>query len=387
MSSPASGKSRGVKIVSAERPNTMGISDRDLATLLDRLEAAERDGAGKAKRTFARWQFRKATVLVTIVHPGGTESKLKLACRNLSRGGCALLHNAFVHPGTACRVILPRADGLTYREITGVVRRCQHRVSTLHELGVSFDQEIDLNDFMGSQHGVACHSLENVKPERLVGRLLLLEESEIDARIVTHYLRETGLTITQVKTQDDLMKEAANGFDIIMMDSRLAKLNNLDVVQRLREEQVTSPILLMTADPMALLQMQQEQAGISPLIKPLDQPQLLRTIAEYLLVKQGNKNATPPGAGNMDHPLAGRFVAELRNCITQVDAAIKGNDAGAIRDMALKIKGTAPVIGFTQLASAAEQAVDAMARNPEEAIRVGHQMIAAMKRTLDSYGG
>lgn len=387
MASPAGGKGRGMKIVSAERPNTVGISERDLTTLLDKLEAAERDGAGKAKRTFARWPFRKATILVTIVHPGGTEAKLKLACRNLSRGGCSLLHNSYVHPGTACRVILPRADAVTYSEIVGTVKRCQHRVATLHELGIAFEHEIDLKDFMGSQHGVACHSLESVKPESLTGRLLLLEESDIDARIVSHYLRETGLTITHVKTSDEAFKEARQGFDMILMDSRPAKADGQDLVARIREDQVTSPILLMTADPMAALQAQLDLAGLSLLIKPLDQSQLLRTIAEYLLVKQNDKGGAPPSAGNMEHPLAGRFVGELRNCITLVEAAIKANDATAIRDMALKLKGTAPVIGFTQLAKGAEAAFEAVTRNVADAPRVGNQLVAAMKRTLDTYGG
>src|SRR5262245_25079873 len=112
-----------------ERPNTLGLQPRSLDALLDHLDDPE-DPKAVARREFVRWPFRRTTIHISIFHPGGSMVSLKLACRNLSRGGLALLHNAYVHPGSPCRVELPTLSGV-FDRVEGVIQRCAHRRGTL----------------------------------------------------------------------------------------------------------------------------------------------------------------------------------------------------------------------------------------------------------------
>src|ERR1051325_1102529 len=109
------------KLSSEERPNTIGLQTKPLEALLEFLDHPE-DAKNVARRQFSRWPFRQATIRVTISHPGGSTVVLKLACRNISRGGIGLLHTSFVHPGSSCRVELPNINGGMDRIDAGIQR-------------------------------------------------------------------------------------------------------------------------------------------------------------------------------------------------------------------------------------------------------------------------
>ena len=95
---------------STERPNTIGMEAHHLDVLLNHLDTPA-DNKANTNRTYARWPFRRTAIKVNIFHPGGSEVSLKLACRNLSRGGVGVLHTAYIHPGSTCTVELPNETG------------------------------------------------------------------------------------------------------------------------------------------------------------------------------------------------------------------------------------------------------------------------------------
>ncbi len=150
-----------------ERPNTIGIPARQLETLLDHLDQPE-DAKDTVRRQFSRWPFRQATINVTITHPGGSSVTLRLACRNLSKGGVGLLHSSFVHPGSLCKIELPNLSG-TRDRVDGVIQRCTHRRGTLHELGVRFRQPIDLTRYVLRDQAARSPSLEKVYADNHAG--------------------------------------------------------------------------------------------------------------------------------------------------------------------------------------------------------------------------
>lgn len=338
-------------MIAADRPNTIGLSDRDLASLLDKMEAADRAAGVDTRRAFARWPFRRVAVSVTLIHPGGSSVSLRLACRNLSRGGCSLFHSAFVHPGTGCIVVLPAADG-TDRELKGSIKRCIHRVATLHELGMSFEKEIDLRDFLPAEAGRICHSLEHVEPGKLAGRVLLAEGSEIDARIITHFLRETALEVTRASTIKDAVEQGSKFFDTILVDWRVGKESGVDAIAKLREAGVGAPVILMTPDPGAATESGVlSHPDVALLKKPISEEQLLRALAEQLLMRGGGSVAA--GSGEQ-HPLAEQFGDELKGYIATLESALKAFDAAALEETALQIQGTAPTVGFPELGAHAQ---------------------------------
>ncbi len=141
----------------------MGLDDRALERMLAALDVSDRPA--KPGRTFLRWPFRRATVPVLVTHPSGQQVRLELACRNLSRGGMSLLHASFLHTGTRCTVTLRDALG-QLRELESAVVRCRHCSGMIHEIGVRFDEPVDVRDFVPAEPLAERFALEAVDPAR-----------------------------------------------------------------------------------------------------------------------------------------------------------------------------------------------------------------------------
>ena len=67
--------------------------------------------------------------------------------RNLSQGGIAFLHEAYVYPETRCTVVLISATDQPV-EVSGKVVGCRHINGKLHEIAMSFDRTIEPDDFI-----------------------------------------------------------------------------------------------------------------------------------------------------------------------------------------------------------------------------------------------
>lgn len=351
--------SSGSKIVAAGRVNTIGLAERELMELLELMDSNDTSATkGPVRRDFARWPFRRASVALKMIHPGGTEVELRLACRNLSRGGACLLHNGFVHTGTACRVMLPRLAG-GFEDLAGVICRCSHRRGTLHEIGVKFNQPVDLKRFVSSENVGEVFSLERVAPEKLKGRLLLVEECAMNVRIVQHYLRETQMLVTQYNTAAEAMSVVSTPYDVVMIASALPDMKGLDLLAQMREAGVEAPVMLMTADEgvAAAKAAMQSDPNLCVLAKPLQHDVVLRSIAERLLVstpaaggaKESKKAAAVPTIGP-------ELLAELvRTNGALRQAATEASGAKAL-PLCLILKGAAGALEYPPLTAAATKA-------------------------------
>lgn len=370
------------KIVSSERPNTLGLGLRELGVLLDMIDSMD-GGRKPVRREFARWPFRQTGVMFSIDHPGGSSTKLKLACRNLSRGGISLLHAGFIHPGSRCKVQLTRTSGGTV-DVVGEVRRCQFRQGTLHEIGIKFDRQINLGDFVGGNNREDFFSLELVKPASLKGRLLHVEDCELDATIVRHYLRETSIQTELVTTGADAINRGMENFDIILCDWRLPDILGTEVVAKLRAMDILAPVLMVTSDAIGLMRVGLwELTNVSMLTKPFSQEQLLRSLAERLLVTQ----STAAGDSANENPvatLAGVPTELVRPMIERLELAITSGDAKVAGDMCLQLKGVAPSLGMPLVGKACENALSTITQlkpgaEPSKAVK---DLVTACKRAL-----
>lgn len=370
------------KVVSAERPNTLGLGQRELGVLLDMIDAMD-GGRKPVRREFARWPFRHTGVMFSIEHPGGSSTKLKLACRNLSRGGISLLHSGFIHPGSRCRIVLPRQSGGMV-DVTGEIKRCLHRQGTLHEFGIKFDKPINLGDFVGGSNREDFFSMELVKPETLKGRLLHVEDCELDATIVRHYLRETSIQTELVTTGTDAIARATDNYDLIMCDWRLPDILGTEVISRMRAMDVSAPVLIVTSDAIGLMKVGLwNLANASMLTKPFTQEQLLRSLAEKLLVTSSTPVGDSGAEGNVT-PLAGVPTELVRPMIERLELAITSGDAKVAGDMCLQLKGVAPSLGMPQVGKACENALVAIAalRPGVEPGKPVKDLVMACKRAL-----
>ena len=349
------------------RVNTLGWSQRELNLVLDHLEAADRAASGGThRREFARWPFRKAVVPVLLTHPGGTQSTLKLACRNISRGGISLLHNGYIYPGSAMRLTLPRSDG-GFSDVDGVIKRCVHRRGVLHEIGVSFKRPIHLRDYLILQATTEFYSLERVTPESIKGKLLLVEDSHLDVSIIKHLLRQTSLQIKHVETAkeaDEIV--SSEEVTIILCDAGLPDERGTLWLQRLRDRGCQVPAIITSADTMAMMRENAWQMrGVYPLPKPISQEGLLRTLAECLLLSDASQAAAATEYEQLPEHLTDRLRGMMANFATQLKDQIERGALEEAMVTALKMKGAAPSLGLPGVAQSAEMVV-AHVNDPKE---------------------
>jgi len=274
-------------ISAAGRNNTIGLAERELLELIDILDEAEQAWDRNPRRDFARWPFRQIGLEVSVVHPGGTEATIRLACRNISRGGIAVLHRGFLYPGTLCRVRLPRLDG-TSADLPGKVCRCQHRRGTLHEVGIKFNKPLNLKLYVKPKDHRSFHILESVNPASVKGRLLLVEHCALTTQILCHQLRETAVEVTTVTSATEALARAGEGFSVIVLAVAFPDMDCTAFIKSIRADGNETPALVLTSDPYKKPSCDAGfLADVGFLIKPLNQGLVLRTIADRL-VSQSN---------------------------------------------------------------------------------------------------
>lgn len=67
--------------------------------------------------------------------------------RNISVGGAGFFFNSYLHPGTQCHLALLDRNR-NGQLIQATIRWCRHVVKNIHEVGVQFAEEIDLERYI-----------------------------------------------------------------------------------------------------------------------------------------------------------------------------------------------------------------------------------------------
>jgi DNA-binding response OmpR family regulator len=344
------------RILSAERPNTLGLGPTELSALLDFLDGDDTH-CSKARREYARWPFRHVGLNVVFEHPGGGAVTLRLAGRNISGGGVALLHNGFLHPGTACRVALPRHDG-SIREVTGRIVRCAHRRGMLHEICIRFDKPIDVRQFARARPGEEFHTLERVDPAKLTGSVVYVEDNALDAKIVHHFLRETAIKLRVCATCSEGLEAAANECDLLLVDHELPDMLGTAFLRQARERGIVAPAIILTAKPAESMEGNLWAIpDVGFIRKPFTQDHLLRILAERLLLRNGESQSAR--AAETTQKNGG---AQLSSFAYLIEEGVKAGDVRALGEVLLRLEQQARSLGATQIADAAHAARDTLAK-------------------------
>ncbi len=338
--------------------NTIRLVGPDLVRLYAELDAAgERS---HPRREFLRWPFPKESILIELQHTGGASTKLNLACRNISTAGMSLLHNAYVHVGTPCLVHLQQIDGRP-SQLAGKVVRCRHVRGLVHELGIQFAAQINLRSFIRVDPLQGSFTLERVSAEKLIGSVLHIEDSAADRRLLRHYLRDTQLTVLAVENAEEALRRAPEGFDIIICDFDLPDMTGADVTEKLRAKGVQTPVIMVTAlgDPQTRARMLEARVS-AILIKPIAEEQMLRAVAEFMILEGGDAGGpvySTVAADNPAYAFIAEFIQDLRQTAGALSKALQANDTATLRRLCAQVKGSAPSLGFATLANAADAAL------------------------------
>ncbi len=349
----------------AKPDTTLRMSKAELEKLRAEIEFEATAPEGASKREFKRWPFDRRPIKMELQHPGGALTTLSYACRNLSRGGIALFHSAYVHLGSKCTITLPHPDRGELK-VPGKVVRVRHVSGKVHELGIRFDQPIDVRSILKLDPSDGGFVLERVSPDSLRGELLYIEDNELDRRLIRHFLAETNMDVTFANTFEEGVERLSPDYHIIVCDKDLPDGNGLDILKKLREMGSEVPFILITADGASADRIAPgELRPDNFLIKPTTRERLFSVLGEVLLLEKSKSIGGGPLYTTLtaSDPLFSEipsFVGELKQMTNVLEKAVNSADADTVRRVCAQIRGSAPTLGFMRLADFASIAYRAV---------------------------
>lgn len=358
--------------------NSLRLDEAALSALLNRLDNA-RSGSSAMRRRHTRWPFRRTRVDVRVDHPGGSSVALRMASRNISLSGISLLHNGFLHTGSGCEVAVPMPDG-SVRAMRGTIVRCSKLGGMIHEVGIAFDGPVPLREILLPGYASEFFSLKHVDPASLAGRLVHVEGSSLERRIVAHFLSCTSMEIVTAERVERGVELARTSPCVVLAGMQLADGTGLDVLRRLRDERIRVPVILTTSDLSASSSAAIEAARPEGfLVKPLNANKLLRALGEAELIAASWREREDADLLRRGH-MRDEFLVELYEQMAEAERALAAADREALGRVCRRIRGGASTLGFSDLASAADRAERTLADGPDR--NVFDELIAAAVELL-----
>jgi CheY-like chemotaxis protein len=345
------------------RPNTLNLDREALTPVLDSMDLfwvgpqAER----ALRRGYVRWPFRRETLELRIKHPGGTKSVIQVACRNISRNGLSVLHSTFIHPGTACTALVPQPKvGLL--PMDGTIVRCDHRSGIIHEVGVSFDREVDVRAFITHDPFGDFFSMERVEPQRLAGRVVCIDGAAVEQRFIAHLLRESRVTLLPAETAREGMAMAEAECDLLLCDLHLRDGTALEVIAALRAAGIKVPSIIMTSQKDAALRKALGELHVDAfLLKPPDASMLMRALGEYLIVRRGEPAEPQVPPKPKPKGLFELTVASMALAAAELEEALLRDNLPAVRAVCERIGSAGSAGAFASARLLAMEAAYALA--------------------------
>lgn len=331
-----------------ENAKRMRQSAETIRDCLDQLDAQGSSRPDAGARAADRFRYRMRALIVELRRPDGSWEPHAVPTRNLSRRGIAFLTGQFVYPGCECKVHLVSVHNQRVA-VAGKVARCRYIQGSgaLHEVGVRFDQGIDVAMF---KHGVA--SL----------RVLVVDDEVILHRLYAYMLRPLDVKLTCVTSGADALDAVElEEFDVVLLDLHMPEMDGWTVSQQLRERGCRAPLVALSEDSSDETRRKCEAAGIHSLLaKPITAEALTDMIMSLRLA---------PVVSTFIHeremvPVIDAFVASLGGRIREAQTALGAGQLDAVQRIARGLKGEGASFGFEAITSAArelQQAIDSQA--------------------------
>lgn len=337
------------------RNNSLNLPSDRLHALMDELD--KMSDRPNARRVHTRLGFRQQAIDVEVIQPSGGSVGFCVACRNISRGGMSVLHSAYMHVGTRCRVKLEHLrEGPQW--IEAQVVQCRHVSGRAHDVGLRFIREIDIAHFVKIDPLDAHYSLERIEPDKLEGRVLLITASDIDRKLIEVYLSETSLRLVHVAEYEDAGKEYEQPFNLVLCDFDRDPFEAARALNEMRNRGMPMPVVALSGDKSeATRQIIRECFVNALLVKPVDKLTLLRAMAEFIMLGRqvDDKAPSKPQSDPSLKALAEIFAEDLQKFATELEQFVEADDEKGVRYICARIRGTGPLLGHAIVAEAANK--------------------------------
>ncbi|MDX2039013.1 MAG: PAS domain S-box protein [Isosphaeraceae bacterium] len=195
---------------------------------------------------------------------------------------------------------------------------------------------------------------------RLVGRVLLAEDSLDNQRVLLHHLRRLGLVVEVADNGRVAIEKAREGgYDLILMDMQMPELDGYGATSSLRRSGYSQTIIALTAHAMKEDRDRCLRTGCSDYItKPVDPEYLGQVLSRYLPkaeppVELGGKSLAPPApirseiADDPDfQPLLVLYAESLAEQSLRQHEAMARGDLEALARIVHQSKGSGAMYGY-----------------------------------------
>jgi len=127
---------------------------------------------------------------------------------------------------------------------------------------------------------------------RFSGRILVAEDIIANQKVIKRILEKKGLEVTLAQNGEEAVEKAlADSYDLILMDIQMPVMNGYDATRKLKANQITAPIIALTANAMKGDDNKCTEAGCDGyLAKPVIRRELFKVLEQYL---PGHDNTEP----------------------------------------------------------------------------------------------
>ena len=139
-------------------------------------------------------------------------------------------------------------------------------------------EELDITE---NSKELSVNSFDNILHDK---KILLVEDVKENIQIFTYYLEATNVNLDVATDGLTAVEKGLSGdYDLILMDIQIPHLDGREVTRRLREQNITCPIIALTAHA----QKEEVKACIAAgcnfhISKPTDQKTLITAIVKYI---------------------------------------------------------------------------------------------------------
>lgn len=323
------------------------MPEQEIRAMIARLDAAESHDR-QGNRTAIRWTMHFQRAVLTTVNNYGEHSHTVVIPRNISARGIGFLYGGYIHAGQPCNLTVRTTKG-NARCLSGTIVRCIHVSGRVHEVGIRLSHAISPLHFMIQDHADRTELLENMDPQTITGRALIL--SEDDALLST--LKQTKLLIIPASNPDAIPQLLHNKPDAVIIDESMTRGKWESLVHALRSKPYTEPIILINSENSPEHFIRATNLGCSDLLhRPFRPEDVLRTLAQHLIAIENFHKFVQQ---EIDSALAESVLSELDHSQQRLQYHIETRDLAAVLQCISSIAELAEQIGSEALEAIVEQ--------------------------------
>jgi CheY-like chemotaxis protein len=343
--------------------DALRLTDAQRQALFSNMEDWVGDYRGVELRDNDRLPYRsQAGLVLKLYHPGGSVIDYLVRPRNISRHGLGFLHGSYLHVDSRCQVNLRTKSG-ELLSMSGRVCRCRHVQGRVHEVGMRFDQPVDVSLFADNCVTVAEGDQASSELPKLRGRLLYVEDVKDEQELLEYHLKRLGVECRVVAHPQEAMRQLADhDFSLVMTAMELPGMSGAELAQAIRQAGYTGPIIATTADATEQVQQQALDGGCTAVLgRPYRFDQLVALLGDHLesadtVPETGDCMISEYWSDPQMRPMIVKYVGRLEDQMQTLRRWIDQDPtADALRKGVLDLKGTSGGYGFPKISEAADQ--------------------------------